>query len=573
MKRLFRFPFRTRDEVRDDVEDEFTFHLDMRTADLVRDGLTEAEARQQALREFGNRRRGAEACAATDEQVEFQKRRLTRLGELRQDLRFALRLLRRRPAFTAVAVATLAVGIGANTAIFSLFEQVLVRRLPVADPASLVNLAAPGPKPGGDNCDMAGDCSVVFSHPMFTDLQREQTPFAGIAAHRSFLANIAYDERATSGVGMLVSGNYFNLLGLTPAAGRLISVADDGAPDTGDIVVLSHNHWRLHYDASPEVIGKTLIVNGRPMTIAGVAPRGFAGTTLGVRPLVFAPLSATRMLMPGNDNAFERRRYWLYLFARLAPGISLDQARTQINVPYRNIVNEVEAPLETGLSERGMARFRAKTVEVEPGARGQSSLHASVGTPVTLLLLVTATVLLVACANIANLLLARSTERAGEMAVRLSLGASRRQLVGLMLTEACVLAAIGGAAGLLVARWTLAVLSALMPHENAAALAVGLDGRAVLFAGLLSLVTGLVFGLYPALHSTRSDLMASLRDRPSRTYPVFTTPLPLRAAIARPCGGTACRHGGPGLHGGRHRQIWHMTSLCDQSCANQPRTT
>ncbi|MCC6165497.1 MAG: ABC transporter permease [Acidobacteria bacterium] len=516
MKTLFRFPFRSRDEVLDDVEDEFTFHIDMRTAELVRDGLSETHARQQALEEFGNRRQGVERCTTTDTRLEIRKRRLARLGELGQDLRFALRLLRRRPAFTAVAVATLAVGIGANTAIFSLFEQTLVRPLPVADPAALVNLSAPGPKPGGDSCDEAGPCSVVFSHPMFLDLQREQTPFTGIAAHRSFLANLSYGAQATSGHGMLVSGNYFDLLGLVPAAGRLIGVADDGAPDTGDAVVLSHDQWRLQYAASPDVIGKTLTVNGHPMTIVGVAPQGFTGTTLGIRPLAFVPVSAARNMLLSR-RSFERRRSWLYLFARLAPGVSLEQARTHINVPYRHIINEVEAPELTEMSERGMAAFRARTVEVEPGARGQSALHASLGTPLKLLLLVTATVLLVACANIANLLLARSTERAGEMAVRLSLGASRAQLVGLLLTESCVLAAIGGAAGLLVAHATLSALTALMPQENLATFTLALDSRAVLSAAALSLVTGLLFGLYPALHSTRRDLMVSLRDRAGQT--------------------------------------------------------
>jgi predicted permease len=513
MKTLFRFPFRSRDEVRSDVEDEFAFHLDMRTADLVREGLDERTARAQALREFGNRRRGAEACTAIDQQVEHRRRMATRLGEMHQDLRFAVRLLWRRPAFTMVAVLTLALGTGANTAIFSVFEQVLVRPLPVAAPRQLVNLSAPGIKPGSDSCNEAGDCDVVFSYPMFRDLQREQTSFTGIAAHRALLANVSYDGRASSGLGMLVSGNYFSLLGLTPTIGRLLGPEDDVIEDAGDAVVLSHDHWTSTYGADPDVLGRSLVVNGRAMTIVGVGPAGFTGTTLGLRPIAFVPLSMARTLQPGNDNAFERRRYWLYLFARLRPGVTPDEAQVAINRPYRDILTQVEAPLETGLSERQMGLFRSKRVTVEPGARGQSTLHASVGTPVALLLLVTATVLLVACANIANLLLARSTERASEMAVRLSIGASRGQLVSLLLCEACVLALAGGAAGLLVARWTLASLAALLPHDGAITLAFALDTRAVLFALLLSVATGLAFGLYPALHSTRRDLLGTLKDR------------------------------------------------------------
>ena len=513
MKRLFRFPFRSRHEIRRDVDDEFAFHLDMRTTDLVREGLREDEARAQALREFGDRHEGAVVCTDIEERVEHRRLLTQRVSALHQDIRFALRLLRRRPAFTAVAVLTLALGIGANTAIFSVFEQVLLRPLPVSAPHELVNLAAPGPKPGSDSCNEAGGCDVVFSHPMFRDLQREQAPFTGIAAHRAVLANVSYDGQATSGLATLVSGNYFSLLGLTPSMGRLLDPSDDQTQDAGDAVVLSHDHWRLRYNADPGVIGKSLIVNGRGMTIVGVAPAGFTGTSLGMRPLVFAPLSMARVLQPGNDNAFERRRYWLYLFARLRPGVSLEQARVQINVPYRDIVNQVEAPLETGLSERGLERFRTKTIVVEDGARGQSALHATVGTPITLLLIVTATVLLVACANIANLLLARAADRAGEMAVRLSIGASRRQLVSLLLTEACVLSVVGGAAGLLVARWTLTSLAALLPQDGTPTIVFALDARAILFAIALSLGTGLLFGLYPALHSTRRDLLTSLKDR------------------------------------------------------------
>lgn len=515
MKKPFRFPFRTPDDLRRDVDDEFAFHLDMRTADLVRDGLDARTARRQAQREFGDRRSGADACLVLDRQVEHRRRWTTRLGEVRQDVRFALRLLWRRPAFTAVAVVTLALGIGANTAIFSVFEQVLLRPLPVTDAAALVNLAAPGIKPGSDSCNEAGDCSEVFSYPMWLDLQREQTPFTGIAAHRTTRATVATGADATSGFLTLVSGNYFGVLGLTPAVGRLLTAQDAATPDTGDVTVLSYDYWRTHYDGSAAVLGRTIVVNDRSLTIVGVAPAGFTGTTLGLRPMLFVPLSLARALQPGagNANAFERRRYWLYLFARLRPGVTIDEARTRINQPYHDIVNQVEAPLQTGLSERQLALFRARTVEVLPGARGQSTLHEIVGTPLTLLLMVSATVLLVACANIANLLLARASERAGEMAVRLSVGASRWQLVSLLMTEAWALAAIGGGAGLVVAHWTLAGIAALVPQDGTPTVSLGLDGRALVFCLVISLVTGLLFGLYPALHGTRRDLLTSLKDR------------------------------------------------------------
>ncbi len=429
------------------------------------------------------------------------------------NLKLALRTLFKSPFVTIVAVVSLALGIGANTAIFSLFHELILRSLPVQEPARLVNLSAPGPKPGSQTCNQAGDCEAVFSYPMFRDLERLQTSFTGIAAHRLFGTNLAYRGQTLNGDGMFVSGSYFPVLGMQPALGRLLGPADDRTIGEAPVAVLSHAWWQSRFGADPNVLNDTIIVNGQSLTIVGVAPRDFTGTTLGATPQVFVPITLRGILQPGFKAFDERRNYWVYTFARLKPGVSLDQAKTAINVPYRQIVNDVEAPLQKGMSDQTMARFKAKSIGMEDGWRGQSSVHNEARTPLLLLLGVTALVLLIACANIANLLLARAAGRANEMAIRLSLGASRLQLISQLLVESCLLAVLGGAAGMLVARWTIDSISSMLPDEAAATMPTSIDTTVLLFAAGLTLGTGVLFGLFPALHSTRPDLVSTLKGQ------------------------------------------------------------
>ena len=260
-------------------------------------------------------------------------------------LRKAFRTLFRTPFVSVVAIISLALGIGANAAIFSIFEQFLLRPLPVTEPQRLVNLAAPGPKPGGTSCNNAGGCDEVFSYPMFRDLERLQTPFTGVAAHRTFGANLAYRGETMASEGMFVSGSYFGVLGLTPAVGRFLG-ADDDRAGSSPVAVLSHDYWRSRFDADPAAVNETLIVNGQALTVVGVAPPGFTGTTLGNRPQLFVPITMRELLQPGSEVFENRRSYWIYAFARLAPGVSIEQAQTAINIPYRAILNDVEAPLQ-----------------------------------------------------------------------------------------------------------------------------------------------------------------------------------------------------------------------------------
>jgi predicted permease len=429
------------------------------------------------------------------------------------NLKFALRTLFRTPVVTLIATLSLALGIGANAAIFSLFNQMLLRPLPVQEPDLLVNLAAPGPKPGSQSCNQAGDCEAVFSYPMFRDLQRVQTVFTGIAAHRMFGANLAARGQTLNGEGMLVSGSYFPILGLQPALGRLLNEQDDPAPGQSHVAVLSFAYWETRFGLDPGVLNQPLIVNGQAMTIVGVAPRGFVGTTLGGTPKIFVPITMRGLMQPTFKGFDNRRSYWAYLFARLKPGTSIEQARAALNGQYHAIVKDVEAPLQKGMSEQTMARFKAKPILVEEGNRGQSSVSVEAKDPLMLLLGVTAFVLIIACANVANLLLARAAARGSEMAVRLSIGAGRGQLIAQLLTESCLLALFGGVAGLAVARWTLHLIGSLLPAQAAASLDFQLDTTVLIFAAALTLGTGLLFGLFPALHSTRHDLISSLKGQ------------------------------------------------------------
>jgi predicted permease len=428
------------------------------------------------------------------------------------NLKVALRTLFKTPFVTAVAVLSLALGIGANAAIFSLFNQMLLRPLPVPEPHRLVNLAGSFPNPGSQSCSMAGNCDVVFSYPMFRDLEKAQTVFTGIAAHRGFGANLSFRKQTLNARAIFVSGSYFPVLELKPALGRLFGSADDLGVGASPLAVLAYSYWETRLASDATVIGQPIVINGQPFTIIGVAPKGFEGTTLGERPSVYVPISMRGALEPGF-NGFDRRTwYWVYLFARLKPGVPMAQAKRGIDAIYRPIINDVEAKQQQGLSDKTMERFRAKVVGVSDGARGQSSLHEQVRTPLYLLIGITGIVLIIACANIANLLLARAANRSMEMAVRLSLGASRGQLLTQLLTESCVLAVLGGIVSLLVARWTLAGLGAMLPPDSLGGVKFVVDPTVVAFAAGLSILTGVLFGLFPALHATRADLVTTLRS-------------------------------------------------------------
>lgn len=434
------------------------------------------------------------------------------------DLRYALRGLLARPLFLFVAVSSLGLGIGVNTALFSLYHQVALRPLPVAQPEGLVNLSAPGIKAGSTSNNGAGPREDIFSYPMFRDLQRQQTAFTGIAAHRHLDVNVALDGQTRSGLAMLVSGSYFPVLGLAPASGRLIGPQDDQGLGDSPVAVLDHAYWRDELGGDPDIVGQRIDINGKPHAIIGIAPEGFHGTTFGARPEVFVPITQRWELQPRAARSdADRMDYWVYLFARLAPGVTLTQAQEAINGPYRSLVRSVEVPLHGFLDTARLAEFADKQIVLAPGSRGQSSASRNAGTPLAMLLSAAALVLLVACLNIANLLLARGAARAGELAVRASIGASRARLVRQLLLESILLGALGAAAGLPLAAATLGLLGSLMPLEGAGSFELALNPLSIQVALGMGAATVLGFGLFPALQLARIEPMGVLRSDAARS--------------------------------------------------------
>ena len=417
----------------------------------------------------------------------------------------AFRRLRQAPIVASIQIASLGVSIGCTLAVFSILNQILLVPLPVRDPEQLVNLHAPGPKPGFQGCNVAGGCDEVFSYPMFRDLQREQTVFTALAAHRLFGTDVTYNGSTISGQGIQVSGTYFQGLGLVPALGSLLGPRVDEPLGGHPVVVLSHDYWQSELGASRDILGQALAINGHSLTIIGVAPRDFRGTTHGVRPLVFVPLSMSA-LWSGAVGAFEdRRSYWLYLFARLEPGVSLARARAAIEPLYRSILADVEAPLQDTMSEQRLAQFVSKPLLVTSGRRGQSRMDDIARTPLVFLLGVSLLVVLIACGNSANLMFGRLVDRAFEIALRRSLGASRWQVVVQFTTESLVLGLISAAAGIVVAELMLQAVATFLPTQFSETILWQVDFVTVQFGIALSLLSGVLFGGVPGFYSVREE--------------------------------------------------------------------
>ncbi len=435
------------------------------------------------------------------------------LTGMMRDVRQALRSLLSRPLFALVAVATLALGIGANTAIYSLAQQWLLQPLPVSAPEQLVNLSWARERAGWTSSNTAGSGDAVFSYPTFRDLEQRQDGFGRIAAHRSIDVNLALDGDTASASGLLISGSYFGVLGVQPALGRLLDERDDAAPGVAESVVLGYGYWQNRLGGRAEVIGRTLRVNGVPLTIVGVAPPGFTGTTLGARPEVFVPITLTWSRDPDTLPEHESRKaYWVYLFARMAPGLSIEQAQERINGPFHALVEEVEAPLQS-LSGAELEQFRASRLTLSPGARGQSLAPEQARLGLGLLFGVTALVLLIACVNLANLMLARGAARGAEMAVRAAIGASRGRLLRQLLAESGLIALAGALTALPVALAVLKLLGALFAERFGSVDTAGLAPNAVIFAFAAAAATALLFGLYPALELARTAPIAAIRGQ------------------------------------------------------------
>ncbi len=494
-----------------EVDDEVRDYFERACADLVQQGLTPEEAARVARRELGDLGKARDTLRAYgwENQVDAT------LGDFRQ----SWRRLRQNPSFSVIVVTTLAVGIGVNVALFSLFQQILLRPLPVAEPERLVNLVDPGLDLGYMSGvaggltfgSITGNGDHVFSYPLFRDLERQPGPFAGIAAHRHFDASLSIGENARRETGFFVSGSYFSVLGLRPALGRLLGAEDDRADGRAESVVLSHAYWQRELAGDPGVLGRKLTVNGMPLTIVGVAPEGFHGTTVGARASVFVPITfrgvGTPTSVPNHDN---RGFYWVYLFARLGAGIDAQTAENVINPLYQAILNEIDAPLITLGEAESVEAFRRKPLVLEPGLRGQSALLAPIGGALEMLFAVSGAVLLLCCANVAGLVLIRATSRTGEMAVRASMGASRGRLASLLLAESLLLAIPAALLSLPVALLVLRGFAAGIPGLPSAAFDVELSAAAAVVAIGAAVLAAVAFGLFPVRDLTRTQPATTL---------------------------------------------------------------
>jgi putative ABC transport system permease protein len=436
------------------------------------------------------------------------------MQSLLQDLRYGARMLLKNPGFTVIAVLTLALGIGANTAIFSLTDQILLRRLPVERPEELVVLRSPGPKGGHVWSD--GDDAASFSYPMYKDLRdRGANVFSGLLARFAIPLSVAGAGQTERADGELVSGNYFEILGVRPALGRVFNQEDDRAPGAHQVVVLSHAYWTRRFGADPAILNKSLTVNGNPMTVIGVSREGFRGVQVGQTPDVFVPMMMKAQMIPNSRGLDDRRDYWLAIMGRLKPGMSRAQTEEAIRPSYRSILEE-ELSLRSGGSAQSRQRFLDKIILLEDGSKGRQILQRDSKQPFLVLMGMAGLALLIACANVANLLLARGAARQREIAVRMALGAGRWRLMRQFLLESLMLSLIGGAVGLMVAAWTIqGLVASIPPSVGALGLSVELDPRLLGFTLAIATLTGLLFGVAPAARATRVNLEATLREQGS----------------------------------------------------------
>lgn len=434
-----------------------------------------------------------------------------------QDVKYGLRMLLKNPGFTAIAILTLALGIGANTAIFSLLNQVLLRRLPVRNPEQLVILKSPGPKRGHTWSD--GDDSEIFSYPLYKGLAKNTSVFDGVIARFAFSASIASHGQTERGSGELVTGNYFQILGVRPVLGRLLTPADDDVQGAHPVLVLSHGYWTQHFAGDSGVLNQTILVNDTVMTIVGVAQAGFTGIQVGQTPDIFVPMTMKGQMTPIRNGLDDWNDSFLAVLARLKPGVSKEQAEAAINVDYHPLLEQQMEHMEGGgdhLHGKDREEFLNKKVVLYPGAQGRTTIQRDSGPALEALFAMVGLVLLIACTNLANLLLAKGAARQREFAIRSALGATKGRMIRQLMVESFLCALAGGALGLILGSWLMNILTqAVVSEGGVEGITSKVDASVLGFAAAATAASALVFGLLPAWRVARGSVSQVLKDQGS----------------------------------------------------------
>ncbi|HEY4817159.1 MAG TPA: ABC transporter permease [Candidatus Acidoferrum sp.] len=428
-----------------------------------------------------------------------------------RDFGYALRTLRRSRGFAVVAALTLALGIGANTAIFTLLDQVLLRLLPVKNPQQLMLLTMRGHHYGSN---WGGN---AISYPMYRDFQDHNEAFSGMFCRFPDHVSLTFNGQSERVAGELVSGTYFSVLGVGTALGRAFGPEDDRVPNGHPLVMLSYDFWKQRFGGDPQIVGKTVLVNNHQMTIVGVAEAGFNGVEIGYSTKIFVPMMMQQQFIIGNPKMLtDRRSRWVNAFGRLKPGVTREKAKGSMQ-PFMHsmLENEVREAAFTNASAYDREQFLKCWIDVLLGSQGRAELRRELSTPLWVLMATTGMVLLIACANIANLLLARATGRQKEIAVRLAMGATRGRIVAQLLIETLSLSALGGILGLALAFWAdKALMAVYLPSDSGELnISTAPDPRILLFTLAVTVLTGVIFGLAPALQATRPDVGKTLKDQ------------------------------------------------------------
>jgi predicted permease len=475
-----------------DLDDEIGSHLDFAARENELRGMSPEQARAEALRQFG----GVQRIKA----LYRERRGLPLLESILQDLRYALRTYRRSPGFTFIVLLTLALGIGANTAIFSLIDVVMLRPLPVQDPGRLVQLARVGP----------GGTITSFS---FSDFERfrDANSVLSDALASSTMGRIEaiIDGQVDAVQAELVSGNFFSALGVSPYIGRDFGADDDHGLGESAVAVISYGYWNRRFGLDPSIVGKSIALHGRPFTVTGVTPQSFLGMSVGSSPDIYLPLAMEPSLRDGKSWLPEQSFHWLQVVARLKPSVSRAEALSDLNVIWGRII--AETPMDKWAA-KDRENFLAQKPALVSAASGLLGLRKRFSEPLLILMAMVGLVLLIACANVANLMVARATSRQREIAVRLAIGAGRLRLVRQLIIESLVLAVGGGALGLLLAYFSGGAMVALMSIGAPLMLDMHPDIRVLLFTGVVSMIAAILFGLAPALGATHVALPPTLKQ-------------------------------------------------------------